>query len=88
MFLNMSARRHSRVRTEASGPAGAPAHAVPVATRAPRALDGRRAACHFGEALIFPVKVRDLTRDAAVALAVLDDRFLFRGGVRAGLQDA
>eukprot|EP00629_Pelagomonadales_sp_RCC1024_P002073 CAMPEP_0119293810 /NCGR_PEP_ID=MMETSP1329-20130426/46764_1 /TAXON_ID=114041 /ORGANISM="Genus nov. species nov., Strain RCC1024" /LENGTH=99 /DNA_ID=CAMNT_0007294683 /DNA_START=117 /DNA_END=412 /DNA_ORIENTATION=+ len=44
---------------------GARAHAVPARTRAPKSWDATRRAFRYGEALEFPVKLRDLTRDAA-----------------------
>jgi len=52
---------------------GAPTHRVPISTRTAASFDGRRCAFEFGELLRFPVKLRDLTRDAALAVTVMGE---------------
>ena len=52
---------------------GVPTHRVPISTRTPRAFDERRCAFAFGELLSFPVKVRDLTRDAVLVVTVMGE---------------
>ena len=52
---------------------GAPTHRVPISTRTAASFDARRCAFEFGELLRFPVKLRDLTRDAALAVTVMGE---------------
>jgi len=50
---------------------GAPVHSAPACTRAPVQLDDERSSVVWSETLSFPVKVRELTRDATLAVSVV-----------------
>lgn len=52
---------------------GSPMHSVPVRTRAAASYDERRGAMVWGELVRFPVKVRELSLDARIAVQVVGE---------------
>lgn len=52
---------------------GSPMHSVPVRTRAPSAYDTRRRSVVWDELVKFPLKMRELTRDAELSMSVVGD---------------
>ncbi|KAJ8614505.1 hypothetical protein CTAYLR_000772 [Chrysophaeum taylorii] len=66
---------------------GVPMHSVPVRTRAPSGFDERRCSVVWGELLRFPVKVRELTSDATLALSVVGEDGRVAASASLGLFD-